>query len=73
MSWMLRPRHERAVWTAAHRAGYLDERALLDDWAMHWLQRTRREALAAGHAPEEIDDWTMSAIARGREEARNHR
>ena len=68
--WILRLRHYRRVWIAGHRTGFCDERGLCDDWVMHDLKDTRREALRAGYARDDVDAWTMEGLLEGRREAR---
>lgn len=65
--WMGHPRHLRRVYDAAARAAGADRDGVLDDWIMHWLKRTRNEALAE-HTQDEIDDWTMDGLQTGRTE-----
>lgn len=69
MRWMLLPRHYRRVFGAASRAAICDERGNCDDWVLHWLKRTRHEALRVGHTLDEVNDWTMEGCLHGRREA----
>jgi hypothetical protein len=68
--WILLPRHYRRVWLAGHRAGFCDERDLCDDWVSDDLRSTRRQALRAGYARDDVDAWTMEGLLNGRREAR---
>lgn len=74
--WILLPRHFRRVWLAACRAASCDEQSgqePIDDWIMHGLRVTRRDALRAGHSREDVDAWTMEGCIGGRREAQRQR
>ena len=69
LRWIMLPRHYRRVFGAAQRAAICDERDSCDDWIMHWLKQTRREALRADYTLDEVNHWTMEGCLFGRIEA----
>jgi hypothetical protein len=51
----------------AWHIGYHDELGELGTVGVGWLRQRRREALAAGCVPDDVDDATIDGLERGRQ------